>query len=158
MTPLASAEEVVARADVLCTATNARTPVFDGAALRPGTHVNAIGQHYPDRRELDTETMTGARLYADLVERAVAEDGELLIPQSVESAAALSVVGTVGDVLTGRCDGRQSVDDVTIFLSGGTAGEYLSVAQGIVRRAAELDLGTTFDLPTGWPTATAPAR
>lgn len=70
----------------------------------------------------------------------------------------MSVLGAIGDVLTGRCAGREAADDVTVFLSGGTAGEYLSVAQGIARRAAELDLGTAFDLPTGWPTATAPAR
>lgn len=158
MTPLPSAEAVVERADVLCTATNSRAPVFDGAAVRPGTHINAIGQHYADRRELDTRTMTGARLYADLVERATTEDGELLIPQSLEPGTQLSVLGSIGEVLTGRCAGRESADEVTIFLSGGTSGEYLSVSQGIAQRAAELDLGATIELATGWPDETAPAR
>lgn len=158
MTPLASAEDVVERCDVVCTATNARTPVFDGAAVRPGTHINAIGQHYPDRRELDTRTMTGARLFADLVARAETEDGELLIPRADDAAAQLPVIGAVGEVLAGRCAGRETTDDVTVFLSGGTSGEYLSVAQGIARRAAELDLGAAIELTTGWPEETLPAR
>jgi alanine dehydrogenase len=157
MTPLNSAEAVVERSDVVCTATNSRAPVFDGAAVRPGTHINAIGQHYPDRRELDTRTVAGARLYADLVERAVTEDGELLIAQAEDPPPQLTVLGSIGDVLTGRCPGRQSADDVTVFLSGGTSGEYLSVSQGIARRAAELGLGTTVELSTGWPDETPPA-
>ncbi|MDT4900502.1 MAG: hypothetical protein QOJ78_1432 [Pseudonocardiales bacterium] len=157
MTPLPSAEEVVERCDVLCTTTNSRTPVFDGAALRPGTHINAIGQHYPDRRELDTRTVAGARLYADRVERARTEDGELAIPLTETSAPELSVLGSVGDVLTGRCPGRSSDDDITVFLSGGTSGEYLSVAHAVARRADERGFGTTIELSPGWSDATPPA-
>lgn len=150
MTPLPTPEAVVERSDVVSTATNSRTPVFDGAAVRPGTHINAIGQHYPDRRELDSRTMAGARLYADLIERAWAEDGELAMAATDPSAGDLTVLGSVGDVLTGRCPGRTGADDVTIFLSGGTSGEYLAVAEAVVRRAADLGLGTVIDLPKDW--------
>src|SRR5687768_13012605 len=39
---------VVARADVVCTATTSKTPVFDDALIRPGTHVNAVGAFTPE--------------------------------------------------------------------------------------------------------------
>jgi alanine dehydrogenase len=67
------------------------------------------------------------------------------------------VLGSVGDVLTGRCPGRSSDDDITVFLSGGTSGEYLSVAHAVARRADERGFGTTIELSPGWSDATPPA-
>src|SRR5579885_402717 len=48
-----SAEEVVRQADVVATATTASEPVMQGAWLRPGTHVNAMGSNWANRREVD---------------------------------------------------------------------------------------------------------
>jgi alanine dehydrogenase len=44
-------------ADIVITVTTASEPVFDGDDLRPGTHVTAMGQYHPDRRELDATTV-----------------------------------------------------------------------------------------------------
>ncbi|HEU5434229.1 MAG TPA: ornithine cyclodeaminase, partial [Thermomicrobiales bacterium] len=43
---------VVREADVICTATTSRTPVFDAALVRPGTHINAVGAYTPEMQEL----------------------------------------------------------------------------------------------------------
>ena len=55
----------VESADVICTATNSSTPLFDGAWLRPGTHINGIGSYTRTMRELDTTTMLRSRVYVD---------------------------------------------------------------------------------------------
>jgi alanine dehydrogenase len=42
---VATAEDAVADADIVCTITSSREPVFDGSKLKPGTHVNAAGSN-----------------------------------------------------------------------------------------------------------------
>lgn len=143
-------DAVLESADVISTATNSRAPVFDGRHLRPGTHLNAIGQHYPDRREIDAHVMTRATLFADDIARSRQEDGEIAIPLATGEASDLPIAGTIGDVVLGTCEGRVDDQQVTVFLSGGTAGEYLSVAGAVAARARELDLGTLVELPVEW--------
>src|SRR5439155_1396684 len=53
-----SAEEAVRDADVVVTATNAKTPVLKGAWLKLGCHVNAVAACRPDSRELDNDAMS----------------------------------------------------------------------------------------------------
>lgn len=50
-------EAVVRAAHVLCTLTPSPTPIVEGAWLQPGTHVNAVGTHWIDKREVDTEAI-----------------------------------------------------------------------------------------------------
>ncbi|MBV9917655.1 MAG: ornithine cyclodeaminase family protein, partial [Solirubrobacterales bacterium] len=52
-----SAQEAVAGADVVVTATTAREPVLRRDWLSPGAHVNAVGASQPSARELDGETV-----------------------------------------------------------------------------------------------------
>lgn len=144
-------DAVLEAAEVISTATTSTTPVFDGAGLRPGTHVNAIGQHYPDRRELDDRTVLGSEVFVDSLQRALLEEGELLIPMSSGLLDETHVRATLGEVVTGRRPGRTSPEQTTVLLSGGTAEEYLAVASGVLERAVEKGLGTTVPVSSAWP-------
>jgi ornithine cyclodeaminase/alanine dehydrogenase-like protein (mu-crystallin family) len=124
--------------------------VFDGAMLRPGTHVNAIGQHYPDRRELDDRAIVGSEVFVDSRERALLEEGELLIPMAAGLIDASHVRASLGEVITGRHPGRTSASQTTVLLSGGTAEEYLAVAGGVLERALDKGIGTTVPVASGW--------
>ena len=46
-------EGYVRSSDVLCLCTNASQPLFDGAWLQPGTHVNGVGSYTPQMQEMD---------------------------------------------------------------------------------------------------------
>ena len=61
-------EAAVRGADVIVTATNALQPILQGAWLKPGAHVNAVGSPRPDWRELDDSAMANT-LVVDSRER-----------------------------------------------------------------------------------------
>src|SRR3546814_2463718 len=48
------ANEAARVAHVICTCTNSSTPVFDGAVLQPGTHINCIGRSEEHTSELQS--------------------------------------------------------------------------------------------------------
>ncbi len=54
---VASNEDAVRGADVICTVTQSAEPVLQAAWLAPGTHVNAVGACFPHTRELDAATV-----------------------------------------------------------------------------------------------------
>jgi ornithine cyclodeaminase/alanine dehydrogenase-like protein (mu-crystallin family) len=117
----------VAEADVVCTCTTATAPLFDGAVLAAGAHVNAVGAFQPATRELDTETVRRARVVVETREAAMAEAGDLLVPIDAGAIGADHVVADLQEVVRGAAV-RTARDDVTVFESVGLAFEDLAVA------------------------------
>jgi ornithine cyclodeaminase/alanine dehydrogenase-like protein (mu-crystallin family) len=75
-----SAEIAVRNADIVCTATYARTPVIDVEWIAPGCHINAMGSNHADRREIPSEAVHRADvIVADSVEACAAEAGDLIL-------------------------------------------------------------------------------
>jgi ornithine cyclodeaminase len=121
----------VADADIVCTCTTAAEPVFDGADLAPGSHVNAIGAYRPDLRELDDTALARAALVAvETRASALAEAGDVV--QAVTAGAlAESALVELADVLAGGA-GRTAGEDITVFKSVGLALEDLAVARAAI--------------------------
>ncbi len=127
-------EAAVAEADVVCTATNSSTPVFDGRALRPGTHINAIGSFTLQMRELDEETFRRAsRVVVDAREAALAEAGEVVwaIQRGILQESDLV---ELGEIVAGRRPGREQPEEITLFKSVGLAVQDLVAAQHVLQR------------------------
>jgi ornithine cyclodeaminase len=139
---VASAEEAVLGADLVCTTTAAKVPILEGRWLAPGAHVNAVGACFPASRELDTEAVRRARFFTDCRESCVNEAGEFLIARAEGAIDDAHLLGEVGEVLLGRIPGRISRDDVTVYESLGVALEDLAAAHFILRRAKETGAGT----------------
>ncbi|GAA0943119.1 hypothetical protein [Pseudonocardia zijingensis] len=126
-----SPERAVPRADVVVTATGASEPLFDGALLRPGTHVNAVGSNDARRRELDaTVFRRAAHVAVDSVEVARTECGDLLA-NGLDPAAATPFA----DVHAGRVAGRTHADDITVYESHGLALQDLVCAVRVLDAA-----------------------
>jgi ornithine cyclodeaminase/alanine dehydrogenase-like protein (mu-crystallin family) len=124
----ASAEEC-ARADLICACTTSRTPVFDGSLLRPGTHINAVGNSRPDGRELDSATVQRARVAVDTREGALAEAGDLLQPLSRGEIAEAHILADLQELVRGEKTVRRDAADITLFKSVGFALGDLALAR-----------------------------
>ena len=72
-----SAEAAVRGADIVCTVTNATEPVLDGAWLKPGAFVAAVGAPRPTWRELDDAAMRNL-IVADSRHSAEHESGDVI--------------------------------------------------------------------------------
>ena len=121
----------VVGADLICTCTTSEEPLFDGSLLAPGVHVNAVGSHRPDARELDTETVRRGRVVVETRDVALAEAGELAIPIADGAIGAEHVVADLAEAV-GGAEVRRSTEDLTVFKSVGMAFEDLVVARAIV--------------------------
>lgn len=143
---IVSPEQAVAQANLICTCTTASTPLFDGALLKDGTHINAVGAFTPSTRELDTETVRRARVIIDDMSAAGREAGELMMPLSEGVIDTGHVKGTLADVVIGKVAGRQSAAEITVFKSCGLAIEDLVTARLAYSWAIARGIGTQAEL------------
>ena len=133
--------EAVRGAEVVCTATPARSPVLEDQDLHPGCHLNAIGAFKPEMVEIPPETVARARVVVDHLQSALEEAGDLLGPLHAGRIARSHIEIELGDVLLGRAAGRRSSDEITLFKSVGVAIQDLCAAARALRRARECGLG-----------------
>jgi ornithine cyclodeaminase/alanine dehydrogenase-like protein (mu-crystallin family) len=132
--------------DVICTASTARDPVVTDAAVKPGTHINAIGGNMVTRRELDDEAIAKCSIIAvDNREQAQQESGEL-IHAVAQGAIGWNDVGELGEIVSGKKSGRGSDESITLFKSLGVAMEDVALASRIYERAVERKLGMEIPL------------
>lgn len=129
-----SVRDAVERSDVVVLATTSRIPVINGAWLKQGALVLAMGAHYPEAREVDDATVARARIVVDSREQALAEKGDLLVPLSTGVIRPSDVSEELGTVVASRRPHAANGKDLTLFCSGGAAFEYLAVADAIVAK------------------------
>jgi alanine dehydrogenase len=137
--------EVIEKADVIVTATNSAKPVIEGLWLKPGLHINAIGAHYPDERELDSTAVVNSKFVVDLREQALTECGEILIPIEEGLIGPEHIYADLGELVSGSKLGRTDKNEITVFSSGGTGVDYVSVAALAVERAKQKGVGQVVD-------------
>ena len=121
-------------ADLVVTATTARSALFDGDLLAAHACVVAVGSHEPDARELDDAVFgRAARVVVEDIPTALREAGDVI---GAIAAGALEPDQLVG---LDRIEGLRPSTGLSIFKSVGMAWQDLAVAEAVV--AAWLDAG-----------------
>lgn len=130
-----SPREAVEGAHIICTVTTSPQPVLRGEWLAAGAHLNAVGAYSPTTRELDSEAVRRASLFADRRESLLRESGEYLIPAGEGLIGEEHIRAELGEVLTGKAPGRRSAEEITLFKSLGLAVEDLAAARSVLEQA-----------------------
>jgi len=141
-----SPDELLEASDILCAATSSQTPLFDGAAVRPGTHINGIGSHTPTARELDTTIVKRSKVVADLTEACLSEAGDLMIPIEEGAIGADHIHADLGELVLRRKPGRGDDEEITLFKSVGLAVQDAATAKLVYDKAVEAGIGTEIEL------------
>ncbi len=128
-------DEAVVMADVVSTATPARAPLFEAAAIKPGTHINAVGAFTPEMCEIPPVIVRRAMTFVDDIETAANEAGDLL-------QAKKSPDGTIADLIAGRHRGREGPGEITFFKSVGIASQDVATGARALQNAADLGIGS----------------
>ena len=135
--PSSSGAEAVADADVVVTATTSKNPVLRREWLGDRVHVGAIGAFYPDWRELDTATVSEAKVVVDSREAIMEEAGDILIPISEGAITEDHIYAELGELVLGKKEGRTPEDGLTVFKSVGLAIQDSSVANLVMKKWRE---------------------
>lgn len=133
-----SFEEAVRGADIVCCCTNAPSPVVQRSWFAPGTHVSSVGASLQGP-ELDAETIAAATV---VVESRVACSPPPSGAAELRGVDPASVV-ELGEVLDGRCPGRTSRDELTVWKSMGHAVEDAVAARMVLDAARARGVGRT---------------
>jgi len=123
--------DAVADADLVCTCTTSPEPVFEGAQLASGAHINAMGSYQRHTREVDDDVVRRAWIAVETREAAMAEAGDLTIPMAAGLLGADAVRAELAELAAGRI-APVGDHDVTLFKSVGIAFEDLVVARAVV--------------------------
>src|SRR5262249_61717935 len=91
-----SAEETVRNSDLVVTATTAQQPILRFEWLKPGAHINAVGSHRPDYREIDGATVARSKVVVDSRDAIVAECGDVLLAIKEKSITENDIHAEIG--------------------------------------------------------------
>ena len=137
----ANAEEAVRDSDIVVTSTTSTNPVVEGQWLKKGTHINAIGANFPQKRELDAEAVERCDVIAvDSREQSKLESGDLIHVFDQDAERWNSVV-ELADIVAGKAPGRTNAEQITLFKSNGIAIEDIVVAGQIYELARQKKIG-----------------
>jgi alanine dehydrogenase len=138
---VASFEEAVAGADVVCCCTDAREPILELGWLASGVHVSSVGGTFGP--ELDPAVVRAARVFVEW--RGAATNPP---PAGAHDLQGLdpATLTEVGEVLAGARPGRTSPDELTVYKSTGNAVEDAAAAELVYRRAVESGTGVTVSI------------
>ncbi|MES2886448.1 MAG: ornithine cyclodeaminase family protein [Pseudomonadota bacterium] len=124
-----AAEAALDGADVVVTATRAKTPLFDGRRLKPGAFVAAVGISLPTGRELDDHTLArAARVVVEWKPQSLLEAGEVVLGRQAGVVHDDERLVDMREIAAGQAVWRQSPDEVVVFKSVGVGLTDLAAA------------------------------
>jgi len=128
----ADPSEVAASCNLIVTTTPATEPLLNEAAVRPGTHITAVGSDTPAKQELDPAILARA----DLV---VADSrSQCLVRGEIAHAVRAGLLDQqrlveLGEVIAGTAAGRSSGDQITVADLTGVAVQDIQIAAAVYR-------------------------
>jgi alanine dehydrogenase len=139
-------KDAVRDSDIIVTCSNSKEPVFDGNLINNGSHINAIGAHRRDARELDTTIIKRSKVVVDSREACLSEAGDIIIPIQEGAVTENHIHAELGEIILGRRPSRISKNEITLFKSVGLAIQDTATASRAYVRATQKQAGKIVDI------------
>lgn len=136
--PLEDRERVVRKSDVIFTVTTGNQPLVEYSWLKPGTFVARLGSY----QEVSFDVITRA-------DKVVVDSWGYVSPRIPEiiqlvqegKFSAEKVYAEWPDIVAEKVPGRESQEEVIVYIALGIWGEYAAILPEVYRRAREKGLG-----------------
>jgi ornithine cyclodeaminase len=136
-----SAEEAVAGPPMVAACTLSSTPVVRGEWLAPGCTVVSVGSFEPSRSEVDAEVVRrAAAVVVDDPATAAGHAGPVVDALRSKTLAYEDLI-PLGGVLTGRCGGRRTAQDIVYYNSVGLGIQDAAATWAVIDAARERGWG-----------------
>lgn len=118
---------ILSECNLVVTTTPSTKPILEADALRPGTHITAVGSDTPRKQELEARILSDANLVvADSI-------SQCLTRGEIHHAIELGAIGSddvveLGDIIAGHRPGRISDDQITVVDLTGVAVQDIRIA------------------------------
>ncbi|KAI8063471.1 hypothetical protein BC940DRAFT_277846 [Gongronella butleri] len=137
----AALAQAVQQADIICTCTNATSPILKGEWLKPGTHINCVGSYRMDMHEVDAATVKRAdAIVVDSIESCKHEAGELV---KSSTPATWTELGAILIDQLGNNTLHYNSKGISLFKSVGVSLQDSAIAGWVVQQAKEKKIGQT---------------
>lgn len=134
----ATGQQAVSGADIVITVTTGNEPMVYKEWLSPGALVLKIGSF----QELDLDLIVSAdKLVVDSWKWTSARAPELTTLIRDERLSRDNLHAEWPDIVGGRKPGRESADEVIVYIALGIMGEYAAILPCVYRKALELKVG-----------------
>ncbi|MFD3312206.1 ornithine cyclodeaminase family protein [Streptomyces sp. NPDC058694] len=132
-----SAEEAVAGLPMVAACTLSSTPVVRGEWLAPGCTVVSVGSFEPSRSEVDTQVVRrAAAVVVDDPETAAEHAGPVVDALRAGTLGRQDLI-PLGEVLTGRREGRTTERDIVYYNSVGIGVQDAAAAWAVIDAARD---------------------
>ncbi|HCY85208.1 MAG TPA: cyclodeaminase [Desulfobacteraceae bacterium] len=138
----ADVNDLVARSQSVVTCTPSKIPYVDPDALHPGLHITAMGADLPEKQELMPKVFERSDIIACDVRSQSFSAGELYNAIKAGVDITASQVAELGEIITGKAQGRQDQEQITVCDLSGTGVQDTAIAAFALSRAAGKDMGT----------------
>lgn len=146
ITPGTDLGAVAGESEVVALCTTSHDPLLEAGEVAPGALVISVGSFAPDRSEVGPDLLErGALVVVDDVATASAQAGCIIDAVAAGVVTEADLV-PLGSVATGDHPGRAGRDDVVFYNSVGIAVQDATIAEEVLRRAREQQVGTTVTL------------
>jgi len=131
----------VGKSDICITCTPSTTPFLKSEWIRNGTFIAAVGADAPDKQELESSMLPSAKVVVDIVDQC-AMGGELY--HAIEAGLMIrgDVYAELGEIISGRKQGRTSSEETFVFDSTGMALQDVAAASLVYENAVRSGAGT----------------
>ena len=136
-----SAEAAARDSDIVITCTPSPKPFMDGAWLKPGCHVSAIGADTGAKRELMTSVIKKCdKLVVDFIPQAFVT-GDFAKPKEEGSVTEDDIYSELGKIVAGHKSGRENPNEITLFKATGLAIQDVGTAYKVYQLATDKGVG-----------------
>ena len=137
ITAVKNLQEAVSNADLISCATLSNKALIHGKWLKPGQHLDLVGSFTPEMHEVDSETISIAKVSVDTYAGALTESGELINALKEGVISEENIVAELSELIKREKMGRNNQNEITLFKSVGASLEDLAAAELVLKNLSE---------------------